>query len=102
MVWPVAWWRVAGVLAQFVAFFTQVVARTSWQNVHDVVVLLATAWVTIVCTAALLRGVRSVLWGLALLAPVLAFAWQSGVVTPEAVAELWRLVPPLPMNVPAQ
>lgn len=104
MAWQVAAWKVAAVLVQFVAFLTQVVARTSWQNVIDVLSLLAAAWVTVVFAAALLRGLRAAAWGVALLVPIAAFVWHSGVLTPALVEELWHLAlqaTPLPMNAKA-
>lgn len=101
MAWQVAGWKVATVLVQFVAFFGQILARTSWQNVVDVLVLLASAWATVICAAALLRGLRAAAWSVALLLPVVAFVLQSGVLTPEVLDELWHALPttgPLPMN----
>lgn len=101
MAWQVAGWKIAIVLAQFAAFFGRTVARTSWQNVVDVIVLLSAAWAAIVCASVLLRALRTAAWGLALLIPVAAFVLHNAILTPRSLDELWQWlmeVGPLPMN----
>lgn len=101
MQWQFVSWKLATLFLQFVAFLARVVARTSWQNVIDVLSLVALAWVCVSATASLLRGLRSVLWAVALLFPIVAFVWQSGVLTPEILEAIWTAAireTPLPMN----